>query len=94
MYKKMQQLEERDTGSVRFYWCHAPCVRFLSLVVNLLKSLHLGLLTMHTVQASVLIMNYGKEQEIYLHNYNSAGFLRTFPPQQCDPCFAVLQSHQ
>lgn len=56
------------------------------LVVKLLKCLQLGLLTMHTVQASVLIMRYRKEQKIYLLNCNSAGIRRTFPPQQWDPC--------
>lgn len=46
-----------------------------------------GLIT-RTAQASGLIMRCGKEQEIYLRNCRSAGFLRTFPSRQSDPRFA------
>lgn len=66
-----------------------PCILpLLSLVVKPLKCL----LTMHTVQASALIMRHRKERKIYLLNCNSAGFRETFPPQHREPCFAVLQS--
>ena len=47
----------------------------------------LSLIT-RTAQASGLIMRCGKEQEIYLRNCSSAGFLRTFPSRQSDPRFA------
>lgn len=46
-----------------------------------------GLIT-RTARASGLIMRCGKEQEIYLRNCSSAGFLRTFPSRQSDPRFA------